>query len=139
MNQEECIRLFNDDKNRAIVLTDKHGIITYCNDCWLELCGFTCEEVNNKTNKILQGLLTERDISQQIGRDISYGLDVDTYITNYKKNGMPFKNHLTISKIDDGFIAEIRDVGKCDYEIDYDKAMNKRLCIVNKQMVQVLV
>tara|TARA_B100001094_G_scaffold160280_1_gene155000 strand:- start:868 stop:1287 length:420 start_codon:yes stop_codon:yes gene_type:complete len=139
MNIADCTDRFKDDNTHAVVLTDNKGLITFCNDCWLNLCGYTRDEVMNKTNKFLQGTLTEKSITEQIGRDLRYGLDVDTVVTNYKKNGLPFKNHLSITRLDDGFLAEIRDLGKCDYELDYDNAINKRHGITNHQMIELLV
>ena len=86
MNIRDCTNLYKDNQKRGIILTDKIGVITFCNERWLELCGFTREEVIGKTNKILQGVLTETTLVKEIALDVKSGVDVDTFITNYKKN-----------------------------------------------------
>ena len=50
---------------------------------------------------------------------------VDVVVTNFKKNGTPFKNNLLISPLEDGFMAEITDLGISDYE----KQFNRRLAL----------
>lgn len=138
MSIQDYIALYENDILHAIVLTDNIGKITYCNDTWLKMCGFTMDDVMGRTNNILQGFLTEKEIVNELDREVRYGLDVEKVVTNYKKDGSPFKNHVTIKKIEDGFLAEIRDLGKCDYELSYDAAINKRLGL-NQEMVTLMV
>tara|TARA_X000001036_G_scaffold381646_1_gene373820 strand:- start:1733 stop:2110 length:378 start_codon:yes stop_codon:yes gene_type:complete len=110
---------------RSIVLTDFRGNIVDCNNSWLKLCGYRREEVINRSNSILQGPLTEREIVEEIERAISRKETVDVVVTNFKKNGAPFKNNLLISPLEDGFMAEITDLGISDYE----KQFNRRLAL----------
>ena len=95
------------DDVRSIVLTDRCGKIVYCNASWSLMCGFTLEEVIGKTNAVLQGPLTERYKTEFIKNSLRRGEPFSTTITNYKKNGWPFKNLLTVSPLEDGFCAEV--------------------------------
>ena len=109
------------DSDKNMVYTDFDGYIIDCNNSWLETCGFRREDVINKKNSILQGILTESDVVEEINRGVKMRNVVDVIVTNFKKNGMPFKNRLTITPLADGFLAEVEDMGPSDYEIEYNK------------------
>ena len=109
------------DSVKNLVYTDFDGYIIDCNNSWLETCGFSREEVINKKNSILQGILTESDVVEEINRGVKARKEVDVIVTNFKKNGMPFKNKLTIIPVSDGFLAEVEDMGPSDYEVEYNR------------------
>ena len=111
--------LENSKKN--IIITKRDGTIIECNDAWLKTCGYKREEVINKTNSILQGCLTEADRVREINAATRSGLGILIDVTNFKKDGVPFRNRLSITPHGEYFIAEIQDKGQSDYEISYRK------------------
>lgn len=110
---------YNDIRN--IILTDKCGKIVYCNDAWSKTCGYSINDVLGKTNGVLQGPLTERDEIDFINKSLKCRMIFSTTLTNYKKDGSPFKNLLYIETLSDGFLAEVQDLGHCDYTLQYLK------------------
>lgn len=117
--------LYKDDP-KSFIITNNQGLIKFCNKAWIKTCGFEESEILNKTNKFLQGPLTEREEIYAINQAIKYRIPFTTTITNYKKNGSAFKNCLTIEPLEDGYCAEILDMGKSNYEILYDLALKQR-------------
>ena len=114
------------DSDKNIIYTDFDGYIIDCNNSWLETCGFRRDEVINKKNSILQGILTERDTVDEINREVKKRNPVDVIVTNFKKSGVPFKNRLQITPVNDGFFAEIQDMGPSDYELEYNRSILRR-------------
>ena len=112
------------DSSRNMLYTDFEGRIIDCNESWLRTCGFEKDEVINKKNSILQGPLTERDAVEEINFGIRMRCPVEVIVTNFKKNGYPFKNRLTITPLEFGFLAEIEDLGISDYEVEYYRRVN---------------
>ena len=108
---------------RNIIITKADGTIIECNDAWLKTCGYKREEVINRTNSILQGPLTESDKVREINAATRGGRGIYIDITNHKKDGMPFRNRLTITPHGEYFIAEVEDKGPSDYELLYRKRM----------------
>ena len=113
-----------EQSRRCLIATKRDGTIIECNNSWLSTCGYKREEVINKTNSILQGPLTERDKIEEINNATSNGRGIYIDITNYKKDGLPFRNRLTITPHRGYFIAEVEDKGPSDYEILYRKRIN---------------
>ena len=116
-----------EDTKRCLIATKKDGTIIECNAAWLKTCGYKREEVINMTNCILQGPLTESDKVREINDATKSGKGIYIDITNYKKDGMPFRNRLTISPHGEYFIAEVEDKGPSNYELLYRKRMDS-LC-----------
>ena len=117
------------DVNKGIIITDNLGKILFCNDKWLNLCGFSRDEAIGSTNKILQGPLTEESKKLEIENSIKAKVPINIDITNYKKDKTLFNNNLTINPVSCGFYAEIQDAGISNYEVAYNRAFNKRTSI----------
>ena len=130
LTYSELIELANSqDVNKGIIITDNLGKILFCNDKWLNLCGFSRDEVIGSTNKILQGPLTEESKKIEIENSIKIKVRINIDITNYKKDKTLFNNNLTINPVSCGFYAEIKDAGISNYEMAYNKAFDKRTSI----------
>ena len=117
------------DVNKGIIITDNLGKILFCNDKWLNLCGFSRDEAIGSTNKILQGPLTEQSKKLEIENSVKTKVCINIDITNYKKDKTLFNNNLTINPVSCGFYAEIQDAGISNYEVAYNRAFNKRTSI----------
>lgn len=72
--------------------------ITYVNDAWVGLCGFSSQEAVGNSLSILQGHRTAHEELQRIHQQtIDRQLDQMSFnLINYKKNGNEFSNHLRI-------------------------------------------
>ena len=104
-------RTFRDamlDQEHAIVVTTAEAPhrIVHVNAAWERLCGFTKHEALHRTLSILQGPDTNVDLAESTVRavvdqqHINKSIDnnnKDMYLINYRKNGSPFKNHVTIA------------------------------------------
>lgn len=88
--------------NVGLIITDPnqpdHPII-FVNQGFVNLTGYKADEVIGKNSRILQGSSTEPEVTESIKRAIDEEKSVTVEIFNYKKNGEPFWNKLTIDPI----------------------------------------
>ena len=109
-HQATVPRTFRDallDQEHAIVVTTAEAPhrIVHVNAAWERLCGFTKHEALHQTLSILQGPDTNVDLADSTVRAIvdqqhqhnGTSMDKDMYLINYRKNGSPFKNHVTMA------------------------------------------
>jgi PAS domain S-box-containing protein len=77
--------------------------IVLANDAFLELTGYSAEEILGRNCRFLQGEGTSRTAVAQLRAAIVNEREVNVEILNYKKDGTPFWNQLHLSAIrDDG-------------------------------------
>jgi len=102
----------------AIVITESHAPfhIIHVNNTWENLCGYTKEEVQNRTLRFIQGALTDSKKLFDLGQALKSNLSHHTKLINYKKNGSAFLNDLTVNPLINesgifGFIGVLRDQG----------------------------
>jgi PAS domain S-box-containing protein len=88
----------------GIIITD-HRVadepIIYCNKAFLELTGYSKEEVLGKNCRFLQGQDRNQEARFQLQRAVANGAAVHVQIRNYRKDGTMFWNDLLISPIVD--------------------------------------
>jgi PAS domain S-box-containing protein len=88
----------------SYVLTDPRlpdNPIVYASCAFLELTGYTLEDVIGRNCRFLQGIHTDHKELETIREAIDNGIDGSVCILNYKADGTPFWNHL--------FVAALRD------------------------------
>lgn len=71
----------------ACFLTNCYGQILYCNDIWYKLFGFNKNNVIFKKPKILQGPLTNKDVSTDFTKLLYLNNDSTMKNINYDKDG----------------------------------------------------
>jgi PAS domain S-box-containing protein len=114
-----------DDDTRPIVITDTKNPfhIVAVNKAWEDLCGYTREECQGKSlGQLLQGPETEMSDASIMLSKLLGGVEANTILTNYAKNGRKFKNHIRVGPIVDemgktvNFIGILREVNDTDGE-----------------------
>ncbi len=94
----------------------KDNALVYANSSFLQLTGYSLEEVLNRNCRFLQGPDTDPDALVRIRQALASGTPLTIELLNYRKDGTAFWNQLTISPIHDdlgaitNFIAIQRDV-----------------------------
>lgn len=91
------------EHHAAIVVTTAtapHTII-HVNRAWEVMCGFTKEEVVDKTLSLIQGKDTNKKLVENIESKLENHCEkeLDMYLINYRKNGESFTNHLTLGRL----------------------------------------
>ncbi|OIR12688.1 blue-light photoreceptor [mine drainage metagenome] len=74
-------------------------IIIYVNDAYVEMSGYSIEEVIGKTPKILQGKKTDKEELRRIREAILNYKPYEMEILNYKKNGKVFWSTVSITPV----------------------------------------
>ena len=88
----------------SVVITDARqddNPIIFVNPAFEQLTGYSFAEIKGKNCRFLQGNDTNQPARKKIRGAILLGEDCREIITNYKKDGTPFKNELSISPVYD--------------------------------------
>jgi PAS domain S-box-containing protein len=94
-------------------LPDNPIVVT--NQAFLDLCGYSAEEVVGRNCRFLQGPGTDREIVSKLRNAIAEEREIEVELLNYRKDGSAFWNRLFVSPIhdDDGelvyFFASQKD------------------------------
>uniref|UniRef100_A0A126WUM7 non-specific serine/threonine protein kinase n=1 Tax=Rhexinema planctonicum TaxID=138173 RepID=A0A126WUM7_9CHLO len=75
--------------------------IVFASDAFLEMTGFTREEVLGRNCRFLQGSMTDPRAVQEIREAMKEGSECTVRILNYKKNGQPFWNMFSLAPMAD--------------------------------------
>jgi PAS domain S-box-containing protein len=75
------------------------GPIVFANGAFLDLTGYTREDIYGRNCRFLQGALTDRGTVRQIREALAERRPVAVEILNYRKDGRPFWNALFIGPI----------------------------------------
>ena len=77
--------------------------LVYVNDAWQERTGYAADEVLGRNPRLLQGPETDPETVAKLSEAISNEEQITVEIRNYRKDGTPFWNELTVAPIhDDG-------------------------------------
>ena len=81
--------------------------LVYVNDAWEEHTGYPVEEAIGRNPRFLQGPGTEPDTVAEIAEAIGNEEEVTVEIRNYRRDGTPFWNELTVAPVyeEDGDLA----------------------------------
>ena len=89
---------------QGIVITDalqSDNPIVYASPSFERLTGYTSVEVLGRNCRFLQGPGTDREVMARLRQAIQDGQPFTADLINYRKDGMPFWNELSISPIHD--------------------------------------
>eukprot|EP01026_Neomeris_dumetosa_P039897 TRINITY_DN3287_c0_g1_i8.p1 TRINITY_DN3287_c0_g1~~TRINITY_DN3287_c0_g1_i8.p1 ORF type:complete len:630 (+),score=89.98 TRINITY_DN3287_c0_g1_i8:172-2061(+) len=75
--------------------------IVFASDSFLQLAGYPREEVLGRNCRFLQGKDTNKEVVTQLRDAIKEGQEITVQILNYKKDGTPFWNMLSVSPMND--------------------------------------
>jgi len=88
------------ERNLNFVIVDPRQVdspIIFSSPGFCELTGYSSEEVRGRNCRFLQGKDTNRNAIQQIARAIQEVQPIGIILLNYKKNGAPFWNLLSLT------------------------------------------
>jgi PAS domain S-box-containing protein len=75
--------------------------LVYVNDTWGEFTGYDSEEMLGRNPRLLQGVGTDPETTAHLAKAISNEEPTTVELRNYRKDGSPFWNELTIAPIFD--------------------------------------
>jgi PAS domain S-box-containing protein len=112
----------------GVVLSDPRlpdNPVVFANSSFLEMTGYEEHEILGRNCRFLQGAMTDAQSVAKIRAALAVPEPVTVELLNYRKNGEPFWNRLTISPVRDEsgnpsyFIAIQRDV-TAQHEIPHE-------------------
>ena len=101
-----------DEAHTSIIISDalqKDFPITYVNEAFEKLTGYSSEEVLKHNCRFLQGKDSDENVIIEINKALSNNQPITVTILNYKKDGTAFYNQLTLNPIfnDKGVVTHI--------------------------------
>lgn len=102
----------------GVAITDPAGSVLFVNGAFTAITGYSFEEMEGKNCRILQGEETDSGTVEGLREAIRTGAPFQCQIRNYKKDGSPFWNMLSISPVRDDagrvveFVGVQRDVSE---------------------------
>lgn len=107
MNEErrivvDWLRRIGVDFQTGFIVTNpeaEDNPIVYANQTFLDMCGYSEEEVIGRNGRFLHGLKTDQDTSRKIRECVDKSWACTYEIINYRKNGVPFWIEITIQPI----------------------------------------
>lgn len=92
-----------DSMRDGILITDQHEKIVAVNEAACRNTGYSREELIGQTCRLLQGKGTQPELIAEMGRVVSTGGEFIGEVLNYRKDGTPFWNGISIAPVlDDG-------------------------------------
>lgn len=106
LNNESILKALFKNSYNAVVIADANlellrPKLLYVNDAFLKNTGYTLEELEGKTPRILQGEKSDRKVLNELKERLKKGKHFSGKTTNYKKDGTPFFVEWNISPIKD--------------------------------------
>ena len=102
--------------SQGVIIVAPDRRILSVNSAFTKITGYSGSEVVGRTCRFLQGLLTDPQTVMRIRERVQMFMEFSGEILNYRKDGQPFWNEMTISPVFDGngiathFIGIARDV-----------------------------
>jgi two-component system, sensor histidine kinase and response regulator len=99
---EEKLRNFSkavEQSSASIVITDLNGLIEYVNQGFVDITGYTREEIMGKNTRILKSGLTSPGTYQNLWKTIILGKEWKGEFCNKKKNGEFYWEQVSISPV----------------------------------------
>nr|AML77639.1 putative LOV domain-containing protein [Portulaca umbraticola] len=100
--------------------------IMYASSGFFTMTGYTSKEVIGRNCRFLQGAETDQDEVQKIRDAVKYGKSYCGRLLNYKKDGTPFWNLLTITPIKDDQGNTIKFIGMQVEVSKYTEGVNDK-------------
>jgi len=94
--QNDIQSIFKQNEFEALLLTDHEQRIVWVSDGFTAMTGYFKKEVLHKTPRILQGADTSVTSKKRIREKLSTDKSFSEIITNYKKDGSPYKCEVKI-------------------------------------------
>lgn len=104
-----------------------HVFKVFVNTQFLETTGYGRDEVIGRNCRFLQGIETEQDQVQILRDALANEKSCNVIVTNYRKNGEPFKNLLTLKPVRDGNDFSRFVIGVQFEVFDYGSELRERL------------
>jgi diguanylate cyclase (GGDEF)-like protein/PAS domain S-box-containing protein len=124
--------------DEGVLLIDANQFIIYANLAFILTTGYTLDDLQGKSCKVLQGPCTSIQTQAEICAALAAGQTYHGEILNYRKDGAPFWNRLTINPVRDvegkltHFVGVLRDISE-KKALVAELAIRQELLVLNNE------
>ena len=113
---------------------DSDGALLYVNEGFERLTGYTKEEVAGRNMRFLQGPETDPGVVRQMREAVENGRGFAGDVMNYRKDGTPFWNRLSISPVRDerGSVSQFVSVSS---DVTARRQAQQRLRMLSQELI----
>ncbi|HRJ72666.1 MAG TPA: PAS domain-containing protein, partial [Terrimicrobiaceae bacterium] len=126
--------------SQGVLISDENRLILYANAAFTAITGYSAEDVLGRSCSILQGDGTDPLTLRALRSAVCAGQSFEGEILNYRKDGTPFWNELSISPIHDDqgrlirFIGLQRDITERKRREQEQKVLSETLSAETKRL-----
>ncbi|WP_445243848.1 MULTISPECIES: EAL domain-containing protein [unclassified Microcoleus] len=116
----------------GIVIADANAPdcpIIYCNPAFERMTGYCASDILGRNCRFLQGPDTDRTTVAKIREALRQGIEIQTTIKNYRKDGTPFWSKLSLSPLRD-------DNANLTHFVGIQSDLSERICEVHEALQQ---
>lgn len=109
--------------DRGVAITDPmldDAPLIYVNDFYLQMTGYARQELLGRNPRMLQGVETSPAELKRIGKVMESGEIYHGSLVNYRKDGEPFMNHLSVYPVFNADGEVVQHIALC-HERPYDE------------------
>jgi diguanylate cyclase (GGDEF)-like protein/PAS domain S-box-containing protein len=130
----------------GVTITDSQQRVVYANEAFNLITGYLQNDILGKNMRILQGPDTDPAIVGQMRQNISSGREFHGQILNYRKDGSPFWNLLTINPVRDEsgtilqFVGVQRDISamvELNRQLEYESLHDRLTDLPNRRSLEI--
>lgn len=130
--------IFFDENEIIVSKTNLKGHLTYCNELFLKLAGYTEQESLGQPHSLIRHPDMPRSVFKLLWDTIQNGEEIFAYVLNRAKNGDHYwvLAHVTVSKDETGNVIGYhsnRRVPKRDILDNTIRPLYRELCAIEKQ------
>jgi PAS domain S-box-containing protein len=97
--------------SQGVLICDENRLVVYANPSFAAITGYSAKDVLGRKCSFLQGKDSDPETILSMRRALDLGVPFEGEILNYKKDGTPFWNELTLSPIHDADGGPTRFIG----------------------------
>ncbi len=118
-NELRHLSMVASQTTNGVIITDAQGVTTWVNNGFVEISGFTADElIGKRPGDLLQGTDTDPDSVSEMHQAVAGGVPFNIEIINYSKLGIPYWIEIVCNPFKDehgqhiGFIAIETDISE---------------------------
>lgn len=138
VSEIERLSLVASSTENTVVITDAGGRIEWVNNAFVELTGYSLDEViGRKPGDFLQGPETNKDTTRRISANLKRGVAISEELVNYAKSGHKYWLKINISPVFDSD-GQLRNFISIQSDISKQKEFENQITNIARELTTLI-